>query len=101
MFVYSATVVVTEVIFVIQLTEHDGTSYCSNIRGKPRLMQYIFETVLTKPVCRHLIRKVVCGFHSLLDTEITDSAVRGIFSLQCVSARLSVRVCVSVDKEMI
>jgi len=59
-------------------------------------MQYIFETVLAKPVCRDLIRKVVCGFHSLLDTEITDSAVRGIFSLQCVSARLSVRLSVCV-----
>ena len=74
--------------------KHDGMSSCSNIRGKTRLMQYIFETVLTKPVCRDLIWKVVCGFHSLLDTEITDSAVRGIFSLQCVSARLSVRLCV-------
>ena len=71
-------------------------SYCSNIRGKTRLMQYIFGTVLAKPVCRDLIRKVVCGFHSLLDTEITDSAVRDIFSLQCVSARLSVRLCVCV-----
>lgn len=92
MFSHSATVVLTEVLFVIRLKKHDGMSYCSNIRDKTRLMQYIFETVLAKPGCRDLIRKVVCGFHSLLDTEITDSAVRGIFSLQCVSARLSVRL---------